>query len=89
MDKVKIFYWSPFINKVATVRAVINSVIAIKNYSKNKYQANIIDAFGEWKNYNPAELAKEDFYQLNNIKFLFNFSSEGFLKSRIKLNRSS
>ena len=40
MDKIKIFYWAPFINKVATIRAVINSVTAIKNYSKNKYPVN-------------------------------------------------
>ena len=65
MDKIKIFYWAPFINKVATIRAVINSVTAIKNYSKNKYQANIIDVFGEWKKYDSSELKKSDYYELN------------------------
>ena len=84
MDKIKIFYWAPFINKVATIRAVINSVTAIKNYSKNKYQANIIDVFGEWKKYDSSELKKSDYYELNYLNFLFKFRSEGFLKSRIK-----
>ena len=49
-EKIKIFYWCPFINKVATVKAVYNSVVSINKFSKNKYQGIIIDTFGEWKN---------------------------------------
>ena len=66
------------------MKAVLNSAMSIKFYSSNKYDSLILDVFGEWdvncdeKNYNLK------FYKLNNIKKLFNFSSEGFLKSRIK-----
>jgi hypothetical protein len=35
MNKKKIVcYWSPFISNVATVKAVINSAMSIKLYSK-------------------------------------------------------
>ncbi len=85
MNKKKIVcYWSPFISSVATVKAVLNSAMSVKFYSSNKYDSLILDVFGEWdanrneKNYNLK------FYKLNNIKKLFNFSSEGFLNSRIK-----
>ena len=44
-----IFYWSPFISKVATVKAVINSAQSLNEYSdKNFYNTSIIDAVGEW-----------------------------------------
>ena len=40
-----IFYWSPFISKVATIKAVINSAHSINKYSnKNLYKATIVDA---------------------------------------------
>ena len=50
---MKIFYWSPFISKVATVSSVIRSAESILKYSKKKNNINvtIIDAIGEWKNY--------------------------------------
>ena len=85
MNKKQIVcYWSPFISTVATVKAVLNSALSIQLYSKNKYEPIILDVFGEWdvsksdKNYNFK------FYSLNNIKKLLNFSSEGYIKSRIK-----
>ena len=50
--KKKIFYWESFIdNKVATVKAIKNSVFSINNYSK-VFEAYIIDAVGEWSNLN-------------------------------------
>ena len=50
---MKIFYWSPFISKVATVSSVIKSAESILKYSKKNSNINvaIIDAIGEWKNY--------------------------------------
>ena len=44
------YYWSPFLSNVATVKAVLNSVISIKKYSKqiNPY---IINAVGEWNTF--------------------------------------
>ena len=44
----KIFYWCPFIDKVATVKAVVNSCIGLRKYTKNN-QPYIIDAAGEFE----------------------------------------
>ena len=85
MNKKKLIcYWSPFISTVATVKAVLNSALSIRLYSDNKYDSLILDVFGEWEvNFNNKNYNLE-FYRLNNIKRLFNFSSEGFIRSRIK-----
>jgi len=48
---LKIYYWLPFISKVGTVEAVINSAISLQKYSKGKYQIVIINAVGEWTDY--------------------------------------
>ena len=50
MIKKEIFYWGPFIDNVATVKAIFNSAKGIKRYSK-KYSSTIINAVGEWKTY--------------------------------------
>ncbi len=80
----KIYYWAPFINKVATIKAVYNSVNSLNRYSSKKYRAKIIDSFGEWENNNYFNQNKEFFFPLTKISFLNRFSSFGFLKSRIK-----
>ena len=50
MDNVKsIYYWAPFIDKVATIRAVYNSVDSINKYSKGQFNPRIINVFGEWE----------------------------------------
>ena len=46
---MKIYYWSPFLSKIATVSSVINSIESIKNYSKENIDLAIIDSVGEWK----------------------------------------
>ncbi len=85
MNKKKIVcYWSPFISNVATVKAVINSALSVNKYSDQKFESLIIDVFGEWKTNVDSKIYKLKFYNLNHIKQLFNFSSEGFLKSRLK-----
>ena len=48
---MKIFYWSPFISKVATITAVINSMISLTKYSKNKLEPQLINVAGEWDMY--------------------------------------
>ena len=85
MNKSKsVFYWSPFIDSVATVKATYNSALSLNLYSNLKYKAKIIDVFGEWKSSKYFENNKELFYRLNNLKLLQKFSSKGFLKSRTK-----
>ena len=46
----KIFYWSPYLGRVATIRAVINSMIGLSNLRKNKCNISIINCYGEWDN---------------------------------------
>ena len=46
---MKIYYWSPFLSKIATVSSVIKSIEAIKNYSKKNVDLSIIDSVGEWE----------------------------------------
>ena len=50
---MKIFYWSPFLSKVATTSSVIRSAESIAKYSKKENNINlaIIDAIGEWEDY--------------------------------------
>jgi len=42
---MKIFYWSPFISKVATTSSVIRSAESIVKYSKKKNNVNIRNVF--------------------------------------------
>ena len=48
---IKVFYWAPFISKIATPIAVINSAISLKKYSKGTIEPTIISLFNEWSDY--------------------------------------
>ena len=82
-NSIKIFYWSPFIDHVATIKAVINSAHSVKKFSKNKVPY-IIDVFGEWIPYyeeiNNKEIKIIKLYKYNLKKFL---PKSSFIKSRI------
>ena len=78
MSNIKVSYWCPFISKVATIKAVTNSVLGLQNYSKNTIKPEIINVFGEWDEF------KEEFEEKNivltnkliNISFIkFNHTS--------------
>ena len=84
MKSIKVYYWSPFIDKVATTKAVLNSVLSINKYSKQKFEAIIINVFGEWLNYYTKNNQYIKFHNLNNFNFFKKFSSRGFIKSRFK-----
>tara|TARA_Y100000590_G_scaffold444552_1_gene575455 strand:- start:1594 stop:2745 length:1152 start_codon:yes stop_codon:yes gene_type:complete len=80
--KKKIFYWSPCLNPVGTVKSTINSAAAFAKYNRN-YDVYIIDVCGEWINY-------KDFFIQNSIKIIklnFNYfkylPKTGFLGSRL------
>jgi len=45
----KIFYWSPHLSNVATIKNVINSAKSLKRFNDKEYEISIIDTFGEWK----------------------------------------
>ena len=79
-----IFYWSPHIDRVATVRAVINSAHSLVSYSKRKYIPYLINVAGEWDQYED-ELSKKKINTINltSSKILKKRIFKGFLKSRL------
>ena len=80
---MKIYYWCPFTNEVATIRAVTNSIISIKKFSRKKINPKIIDAVGEWSNkkdyLNKNDINSVELLKLNFINYLPKY---GFIKSR-------
>ena len=44
----KIFYWSPYLSNVATIRNVVNSAYSLIKYDKISFRSYILDVFGEW-----------------------------------------
>ena len=82
---MKIFYWSPFISYVATTFSVINSIIAIKKFSKEKLKLSLINVASEWDDFKD-EIDKENInlIELKKKKISFkNLPKGNFLKSRI------
>ena len=79
----KIFYWSPCLANVGTVRSTINSAIALSKYNGSKNQVYLINACGEWDQY--KKLCIQNNIKLINLTFnYFNFlPKEGFILSRI------
>ena len=82
---MKIFYWSPFISKVATVSSVIRSAESILKYSKKEDNTNvaIIDSIGEWKNYRKIINPKIEIINLSKKNIFESLPKNGFLKSRL------
>ena len=85
MNKISVLYWCPFISKVATVKAVINSVLGLIKYSNQKYKPEVINVFGEWNDLKDELKTKkiELTPQLINVSFL-KFQKNGFIISRLK-----
>lgn len=77
-----IYYWAPFISKVATVKAVINSVLSLSYYSNYNYNIKIINAIGEW---DKELIHRKEFFliNINKTNFYSKLPRYGFLKSRI------
>ena len=48
--KKSIYYWSPCLTKVGTVKSTLNSAISLAKYSKS-YNVKILNVFGEWSKY--------------------------------------
>jgi len=80
---MNIFYWSPFISKVATVSSVIRSAESVVRYSKEKVEVSLIDAIGEWHDYNKDIHPKIKIIKLNKKDFYNYLPRGGFLKSRL------
>ena len=75
-----IVYWGPFIDKVATVKAILNSAYGINRYSK-KYKSVILNAAGEWNNYKGK--VNTEICDLENANYINTLPKFSYLKSRI------
>ena len=77
----KIFYWSPYLSNVATIRNVVNSAYSLIKYDKISFRAYILDVFGEW-DAKKKELSEKkiEYLKISNLKI--NLPVSGFLKSR-------
>ena len=80
----KIFFWSPHVSNVATVKNVINSAASLKKYNKDQINVSIIDAVGEWKKYkDEIKVLKINMIEMPGLNLSKFFPIEGFIKSRL------
>ena len=80
----KIFYWSPHISNVATIKNVINSAKSLKIYSKESLSISIINVIGEWEKFKEEfKLFNIDLIELSGLKLNKLFPVSGFIKSRL------
>ena len=82
---IKIFYWSPFTSKVATVKSVINSAESLNRFFKKKqFKTSIIDAVHEWTNFKDEINEKKiELIYLKKYSFFNSYKKNGFLRSRL------
>ena len=80
--KKKIFYWSPCLNAVGTVKSTINSAIALSKYS-NDYNVFVINSCGEWDDH--KEVFLKNSVGLINLSFNYfkYLPKTGFIGSRL------
>ena len=78
-----IYYWSPFIGNIATIKAVINSAYSLSKYSNNGFIPTIINSCGEWDRFNSTLNDKKIIVKKFKNIFSINTSTSGYFKSRI------
>ena len=47
----KIYYWSPCLGKVGTIKSTLNSAYSLKKYDSLNNEVAIINSCGEWDDY--------------------------------------
>ena len=80
--KKKIYYWSPYFSKIATEKAVINSIESINRYCDKKFEPILINAIGEW-DWLVDKKKNIELLNLTNYKILNYLPKEGFFFSRL------
>ncbi|MBD1132922.1 glycosyltransferase [Pelagibacterales bacterium SAG-MED45] len=78
-----VYYWSPYLTNVATIKAVINSATSLKKFSK-KFDPVIINSCGEFNKFK-EELDNKEIKVLNLLSFNIHkfLPSKGFFSSRL------
>ena len=79
----KIYYWSPCLANIGTLKSTINSCLALSKYNKLNHEVVLLNACGEWDRF-------KDRLEKNNIKVLdLNFKyfkllpKNGYIFSRL------
>lgn len=79
--KKKIYYWSPCLTNIGTVKSTLNSAISLAKFS-NIYEVKILNVFGEWTRH-------KEYLETNGVtveKLTFDYydylPKNGFFKSR-------
>lgn len=79
----KVFYWSPYLSNVATIKNVINSAFSLVRYGGHLYNATILDSIGEWSKKKQEILKKKiNYIKINKLDLSIFFPIDGYLKSR-------
>ena len=88
MKNKTIYYWSPFLTEIATVKAVINSAYSLRKMSED-FEVTILDAAGEFKKKTSEILQKKiNLLKLSNIDYINFLPKHGkILRSIIHVNR--
>ena len=81
--KKEVYYWSPFLGRVATIRSVVNSMVGLKRFNNKLYKINLINCYSEWNSFR-SRLKREKIgiFDLQK-KFFFNVDLHGFIFSRL------
>ena len=81
-NKKQIFYWSPCLNPVGTIKSTINSIKSLQSYGNEEFDPYLINACGEWDEY--ENILLENQIKLINfrIKFFSFLPKQGYFQSR-------
>ncbi len=81
-NKKQIFYWSPCLNPVGTIKSTINSIKSLQSYGNEEFDPYLINACGEWDEY--ENILLENHIKLINfrIKFFSFLPKQGYFQSR-------
>ncbi len=78
----EVYYWSPCLTNIGTLKSTINSSISLSKYYKNEFKVSIINSCGEWDNYRD-ELFKSGVNIIDfPIKYFKFLPKNGYLFSR-------
>ncbi len=80
--KKTIYYWSPCLTNVGTIKSTLNSSIALAKYNSN-YEVILLNVFGEWSDY--EKYLNENGVSVKNLTFKFKniLPKYGFIQSRL------
>ncbi len=77
-----IYYWSPCLTNVGTLKSTINSSISLSKYSQNQFKVKIINICGEWNEY--RDIFRKNNVEVQDLSFSYfkYLPKKGFFQSR-------